>query len=117
MLTVKNYSNEAADDFSAFAASRLGNFREALRAFFDKTIALYHTRRMLTVFAAIARTLTDDRNAAEKWCSRLAFSSSEMNFADSAVGSFDHLRTNANTASYNDVDIYRFFRQFKPTDS
>ena len=113
LLTVKNYSNEAADDFSAFAASRLGNFREALRAFFDKTIALYHTRRMLTVFAAIARTLTDDRNAAEKWCSRLAFSSSEMNFADSAVGSFDHLRTNANTASYNDVDIYRFFRQFK----
>lgn len=113
LLTVKKEPAEPLDDFAAFAVSRLGNYREALRAFFDKTIALYHNRRMLSVFAAIVRTLTADKKIAEKWCSRLAFSSSEMNFVVSAVTSFHYLNANIETASYNDVDIYRYFHQFR----
>lgn len=113
LLTVKTESSEPLDDFAAYAVSRLGNYRETLRAFFDKTLALYHNRRMLTAYAAIVRTLTADKNIAEKWCSRLAFSSSEMNFVSSAVSAFHYLSTDVEISSYNDVDIYRYFRQFR----
>ena len=111
LLTVKLKNVAISDDFSAYAASRLGNYKEALRAFYDKPIALYHTRRMLAVFSSIAGTL--DMSKVQQWCSRLAFSSSETNFAVSALSSFAHLKNLETVTSYTDVDIYRYFKQFK----
>jgi len=113
LLTKNNQIPDKLDDFVSYAVSRLGNYREALRAFFDKTLALYHNRRMLTLFSVIAKTLSEDIETILKWSAGLAFSSSEQNFVRSALLSFDFLTSFDITGDYGDVTLYRYFRQFK----
>lgn len=113
ILTGNTKSFSPQDDFDSFAASRLGNYKETLKAFFDKPLALYHDRRMLNLFAAIAGTLDKRIEAAAGWCSRLAFSSSEINFVKGALNSFNELISLSDPDSFNDVDIYRYFRNYK----
>ena len=113
LLTTNGTITMEPDDFSSYAASRLGNFKEALKGFFDKPLALYHNRRMLTSFASIIKTLAPDTKTACEWCSRLAFSSTEMNFVNKALSSLVHLTAIEDISSYTDVNIYRYFREFK----
>ena len=91
----------------------MGNYKETLKAFFDKPLALYHNRRMLNLFAVIAGSLGEQADAVNGWCSRLAFSSSETIFVLNSLQSFQHLRAIKNPENYGDVDIYRYFRQYK----
>lgn len=104
---------EPEDVFITYASQRLGNYKTALKDFFAKTLALYHSRRMLMAYASIICELTDEVEQIKKWCARLTFSSSEMNFVLSAVQSYRYLMELSNVVSYSDVDIYRYFRQFK----
>ena len=57
--------------------------------------------------------LTDDIDQIKQWCVRLAFSSSEMAFVMSAIQSRHYLINFPNVLNCSDVDIYRYFRQFK----
>ena len=113
LLTYNRNVNELKDDFIVFATSRLGNYKEALINFFDRSIALYHNRRMLTSFASIAFTLTKGIDIIKPWCSRLAFSSSETNFVLNAIASFIRIKTLGDPSPCGDVEIYRFFNQYK----
>ena len=113
LLTVDQKNNEPLSDFDYYVSSRLGNYKETLKAFFDKPLALYHNRRMLNLFAAIAGSLGETEEIADEWCSRLAFSSSETNFVMNSLQSFEHLRAVSSPENYGDVDIYRYFRQYK----
>ncbi len=114
MLTGKHTVDTLPDEFASYAAQRLGNFREALRAFFDKRLALYHTRRMLMGFSSIAGTLSGmETDNVKNWCVRFAFSSSETNFVMSALQAYLWLESFPSAANYNDVDIYRYYRQFR----
>ena len=112
LLTVNQRKITPENDFDGYAASRLGNYRETLRAFFDKSLALYHNRRMLNLFSAVSGSLHGSIDTVNGWCGRLAFSSSETNFVMNALRSYKHLRT-IDDDSYSDVEIYRFFRQYK----
>ena len=112
LLTVDQKNNEPLSDFDYYVSSRLGNYKETLKAFFDKPLALYHNRRMLNLFAAIAGSLGETEKIADEWCSRLAFSSSETNFVMNSLQSFEHLRAVSSPENYGDVDIYRYFRQY-----
>ena len=58
LLTVDQKNAEPLSDFDNYASSRLGNYKETLKAFFDKPLALYHNRRMLNLFSAIAGSLS-----------------------------------------------------------
>lgn len=113
LLTVDRKKADPLSDFDNYASSRLGNYKEALKAFFDKPLALYHDRRMLNLFAAIAGSLGGSAEVLNGWCSRLAFSSSETIFVTNSLRSFEHLHDVKNPENYGDVDIYRYFRQFK----
>ena len=113
LLTVDQKNAEPLSDFDNYASSRLGNYKETLKAFFDKPLALYHNRRMLNLFSAIAGSLSKQVESVNGWCSRLAFSSSETNFVMNSLQSFDLLRAVRNPENYGDVDIYRYFRQYK----
>ena len=77
------------------------------------TLSPYHSRRMLLAFSSIVCELSDNIDLIGKWCSRLAFSSSESNFVLSSALSYQYLIILENIVSYSDVDIYRYFRQFK----
>ena len=113
LLTVDSKISEPLSDFDNYASSRLGNYKETLKAFFDKSLALYHNRRMLNLFAVIAGSLSEGTETVSGWCGRLAFSSSETTFVMNSLRSFDHLRSTKNPENYSDVDIYRYFRQYK----
>ena len=113
LLTVDQKNTELLSDFDNYVSSRLGNYKETLKAFFDKPLALYHNRRMLNLFAAIAGSLGEPAEIAGEWCSRLAFSSSETNFVMNSLQSFEHLCEVKSPENYGDVDIYRYFRQYK----
>ena len=114
MLTMKQAEEVLNDEFAAYASRRLGNSKEALRAFFNKSMALYHTRRMLMSFASITDALSGmDTDKVKSWCGRLAFSSSETNFVLSAMQACIWLNSSSVSSNYNDVDIYRYFRQFR----
>ena len=113
LLTVDRKKADPLSDFDSYASSRLGNYKEALKAFFDKPLALYHNRRMLILFAAIAGSLSGSAEVLNGWCSRLAFSSSEIIFVTNSLGSYEHLRDVRNPENFGDVDIYRYFRQYK----
>ena len=113
LLTQKQDLNKISDDYALYASSRLGNFQEALRAFFDKTLALYHNRLMLMAFTAIVKTLSDDVETVKNWCRRLTFSSSEMNFVESAFKSHTYLNSLSDVTTFSDVDIYRYFGKYK----
>ena len=113
-LTKQDRSVAVENEYAAYAARRLGNFRGALLAFFDKTLALYHTRRMLMLFSAIASCMS--ANSSEKvknWCTRLAFSSSETNFVTLTLQALTGLKALDGPSHDGDVDIYRFFKQYK----
>ena len=103
----------SGDAFLNYASARLGNYKTALVGFFEKTLALYHSRKMILSFSAVVRTLSQDTDLIKKWCGRLAFSSTETAFALLSIQGFDHLNSLPENTSYSDVDIYRFFRQFK----
>ncbi len=113
LLTVDQKNSEPLSDFDNYVSSRLGNYKETLKAFFDKPLALYHNRRMLNLFAAIAGSLGEPAENVGEWCSRLAFSSSETNFVINSLQSFEHLRSVRSPENYGDVDIYRYFRHYK----
>ena len=113
LLTVDQKNTGIFSDFDNYASSRLGNYKETLKAFFDKPLALYHNRRMLNLFAVIAGSLGEQADAVNGWCSRLAFSSSETIFVLNSLQSFEHLRAIKNPENYGDVDIYRYFRLYK----
>lgn len=114
LLTEKQQKAEPQDDFALYAASRLGNYRESLSGFYDRPLALYHTRRMLTAFAAIAGMLSEmDITLVRNWCVRLAFSTAETNFVLLSLQAYEFLGKEFNTEVYNDIDIYRYFRKFK----
>lgn len=113
LLTVDQKNTEPLSDFDYYVSSRLGNYKETLKAFFDKPLALYHNRRMLNLFAAIAGSLGETAEIMDQWCNRLAFSSSETNFVMNSVQSFEHLHAVNSPENYGDVDIYRYFRQYK----
>ena len=113
LLTVDQKNTGPLSDFDNYVSSRLGNYKETLKAFFDKPLALYHNRRMLNLFAAIAGALGETAEIADEWCSRLAFSSSETNFVMNSLQSFEHLRSVSSPENYGDVDIYRYFRKYK----
>ena len=113
LLTEGNADSSGLNDFDVYAASRLGNYKKTLKAFFDQPLALYHNRRMLNVFAAMANTLDSRIEVMQSWCSRLAFSCSETNFVTGALKSFEMLKNFEAPASCTDVDIYRYFRSYK----
>lgn len=114
MMTRREAEDESLKDpFMAYASQRLGNYKPALKAFFDKTLALYHSRRMLLSYASIVCELTDDIEQIRQWCVRLAFSSTELAFVMSAIQSRKYLIDFPNVLNCSDVDIYRYFRQFK----
>lgn len=113
LLITESIQQKQLDDFASFAGARLGNYKETLHAFFDKPLALYHNRLMLTIYTSIVRTLTDEKNEIQSWCSRLAFSSSETNYVLSASDAYQYLKTVENVTSYSDVEIYRYFQKFK----
>lgn len=114
MMTRREDDDNISDDpFMAYASQRLGNYKPALKAFFDKTLALYHSRRMLLAYASIVCELSDDIDQIKQWCMRLAFSSSELAFVISAIQSCQYLVSFPNVVNCSDVDIYRYFRQFK----
>lgn len=113
LLTQKRELSVKLDDFALYAESRLGNYKEALRGFFDKNLALYHNRMMLTAYTALVRSFTTDPEMIREWSVRLAFSSSEVNFAQSSFNALLYLNRIDNLSSYSDVDIYRYFRKFK----
>lgn len=113
-LTTRDDSENIDDAFLNFAEARLGNYRESLSAFFDKTLALYHTRRMLLAFSAIAYALSASViENIKDWCRQLTFSSSETNFAILSLQAFDYLKEAQQITRFGDVDIYRFFKKFK----
>ena len=114
MMTEQNAEIELKDEFALYAAARLGNFCGAMKSFFDKPLALYHSRRMLVSFASIAALLANaDTEIIKSWCSRLALSSSETNFVLSTVQAYKWLDSEKGIVSYGDVDIYRYFKQYK----
>lgn len=113
MVFANGEYQEPSDDYSAYASSRLGNYKEAIKEFLSKPLALYHNRQMLTAFAAIVETAADDKKIIKSWCSRLTFSSAEMNFTQNIIQSHAFLNTVGNLQSFGDVDIYRYFRQFR----
>ena len=114
LLTEQNADVQTDDEFSKFAASRLGNYRGAMQGFFDKPLALYHTRRMLADYASIAEMLAaENSDTVKKWCSRLTFSSSETNFVLFTLQAFSRLNGLTDFTGYTDVDIYRYFRKYK----
>ena len=113
LLTIDKEFLELKNDFDKYAVSRLGNYKESLKAFFEKPLALYHNRRMLNLYTAIVSVFSDDPEKIRSWCSRLAFSSSEVDFVMESLNSFKYLMSIDNPASHNDVDIYRYFRKYK----
>ena len=113
LLTIDQKSAEPLNDFDNYASSRLGNYKETLKAFFEKPLALYHNRRMLNLFAAMAGALEAPIEVINGWCSRLAFSGSETNFVLNTLRAYGQLKTISDPGGYNDVEIYRFFRQHK----
>lgn len=114
VMMTRHQNEETSDDaFMAYASQRLGNYKPALKAFFDKTLALYHSRRMLLGFASIVCELSESTDMIKNWCTRLAFSSSETAFVLSAIQSLQYLKVFPNIVSCSDVDIYRYFRLFK----
>ncbi len=102
-----------ADELADYAEKRLGNYRETLLAFFGKTLALYHTRRMLTAFASIAGTLTSSAETVQRWCGRLTFSSSETIFVTLTLQANEYLNSIGPVSGFRDVEIYRYFKQYK----
>ena len=114
LRTKQIQTTQTEDEYALYASRRLGNFRGALLAFFDKTLALYHSRRMLMNYSVIASALASGSiETVRKWCGRLAFSSSETNFVMMTLRAFEHLNNIRSTTHYSDVDIYRYFSQFK----
>ncbi len=114
LLTKQDRSLSIENEYASYASGRLGNYRGALLAFFDKRLALYHTRRMLMIYSAIASVLAaGDPETIRKWCYRLAFSSSEANFSFLMLNAFEYLKSLQSATKYNDVDIYRYFKQYK----
>lgn len=114
MIISRTNDEETSDnEFLNYAFGRLGNYKTALVGFFDRTLALYHTRKMLLSFSAVVRTLTANVDLIRKWCGRLAFSSTETSFVLLSVQGYDHLESMPENVSYSDVEIYRYFRQYK----
>lgn len=113
ILSRSNDEEVSGDAFLNYAAGRLGNYKTALIGFFDRTLALYHSRKMLLSFSAVARTMTPDTDMIKKWCGRLAFSGTETAFVLLSVQGFEYLNSLPENISYSDVEIYRYFRQFK----
>ncbi len=103
-----------SDVYASYASARLGNYKEAMKGFLTKSLALYHNRKMLTAFASIAGSASKNNVKAVKlWCNRLTFSTSEMNFTQNVILSHAYLNTLTNLPSFGDVDIYRYFRQYR----
>ena len=113
IISRTNEEEPSGDEFLNYASGRLGNYKTALVGFFDRTLALYHSRKMLLSFSAVVRTLTADTDLIKKWCGRLAFSSTETAFVLLSVQGYDHLNALPENTSYSDVEIYRYFRQFR----
>lgn len=113
MIITRSAEEETGDEFLAYASGRLGNFKTALVGFFERTLALYHSRKMHLSFAAVARMLSSDTDRIKKWCGRLAFSSTETAFVLLSIQGFNYLNSLPENTSYSDVEIYRYFRQFK----
>ncbi len=114
LLTKHDQDISTEDEYADYASRRLGNFRGALLAFFDKTLSLYHSRRMLMSFSTISFVLSyENPETVNRWCNRLAFSSSEAKFVDQTLQSYAYLNKLHSSTQCSDVDIYRYFKQYK----
>ena len=114
LLTNVNSGVRPSDPYMEMAVNRLGNYMGACMGFYDKTLSLYHSRRMLTAFAAAAETLSAaDPDLVQHWCTRLTFSSAESAFVQQAIRSHRCLMESADDTAFEDVDIYRYFRRYK----
>lgn len=102
------------DFFSAYLIGKIGNYRHCLQNFFDKTLALYHTRHMLLCLGMIERALSDNNEQKMiSWNKKLTLSGAESYFIAKSSAASDFLLDEKNVASWNDIDSYRYFLSFK----
>ena len=114
LLTFSHGGLQSADAHQEMAVKSLGNYLGASTAFYDKTLALYHTRRMLTAFAAASEVFSGSHEELVKdWCIRLTFSGMETSFVQQAILSYRFLAALDDPDVFDDVAIYRYFRQYK----
>lgn len=102
------------DFFSACLTEKIGNYRHCLSNFFEKTLALYHTRRMLLCLGMIERVLSDNHaRQLLAWNKNLTLSSSESSFITYSSAASDFLLAEDNVTSWSDINTYRYFLAFK----
>ncbi len=102
------------DFFSACLTEKIGNYRHCLYNFFEKALALYHTRHMLLCLGMVERVLSDN-NARQmlSWNRNLTLSTSESSFITYSSAASDFLLAEDIVASWGDIDTYRYFLSFK----
>ncbi len=102
------------DFFSSYLSGKVGNHRHSLADFFEKTLALYHTRRMLLCLGMIERVLSDcDEQRMSAWNKNLTLSGSESAFIKNSSSAADFMLDGIDAKAWNDVDTYRYFLRFK----
>ena len=102
------------DFFSSYLTGKVGNHRHSLVDFFEKTLALYHTRRMLLCLGMIERVLSDcDEQRMLSWNKTLTLSGSESAFIKNSSAAADFLLDGIDAKAWSDVDTYRYFLRFK----
>ncbi len=92
LLMVRVEVRNDDDFFSSYLSGKVGNHRHSLADFFEKTLALYHTRRMLLCLGMIERVLSDcDEQRMLSWNKTLTLSGSESAFIKNSSAAADFL--------------------------